>query len=307
MAVKVGINGFGRIGRNIMRAAMGDDVIDIRRRQRPDQRGDARPPAQVRLDPGQPEGGHLLGRRPDHRRRRRVPGALGEGPGAAAVEGARRGRRVRVDGPLHQPRRCGQAPGGGREEGHHHGAGQEPGPDGRPRRQRRQVRPGQAPHHLERVLHDQLPGAGRQGAARVVRHPQGLDDDRPLVHERSAAARPPAQGPAPRARGGAVDHPDDDRRRVRRRRGAAGAQGPARRHRHARADAERVGRRPGGDPGQEDDDGRGQRGVQGGGERPAQGHPRVHGRAARLDRLPRQPALVHPRCARTRASWTATS
>ena len=29
MAVKVGINGFGRIGRNIMRAAMGDQSIDI--------------------------------------------------------------------------------------------------------------------------------------------------------------------------------------------------------------------------------------------------------------------------------------
>src|ERR1700752_5101442 len=29
MAVKVGINGFGRIGRNIMRAAMNDDSIDF--------------------------------------------------------------------------------------------------------------------------------------------------------------------------------------------------------------------------------------------------------------------------------------
>ena len=29
MAVKVGINGFGRIGRNIFRAAMGDSEIDI--------------------------------------------------------------------------------------------------------------------------------------------------------------------------------------------------------------------------------------------------------------------------------------
>ena len=29
MAIKVGINGFGRIGRNIMRAAMGDTNIDI--------------------------------------------------------------------------------------------------------------------------------------------------------------------------------------------------------------------------------------------------------------------------------------
>ena len=40
----------------------------------------------------------------------------------------------------------------------------------RPRRQRRQVRPGEAPHHLERLVHDELPGAGRQGAARDVRH-----------------------------------------------------------------------------------------------------------------------------------------
>ena len=29
MAIKVGINGFGRIGRNIMRAAMGDSGIDF--------------------------------------------------------------------------------------------------------------------------------------------------------------------------------------------------------------------------------------------------------------------------------------
>src|SRR3990170_5081862 len=29
MAVRVGINGFGRIGRNIMRAAMGDSGIDF--------------------------------------------------------------------------------------------------------------------------------------------------------------------------------------------------------------------------------------------------------------------------------------
>jgi glyceraldehyde 3-phosphate dehydrogenase len=29
MAIKVGINGFGRIGRNIMRAAMGNAAIDF--------------------------------------------------------------------------------------------------------------------------------------------------------------------------------------------------------------------------------------------------------------------------------------
>ena len=43
-----------------------------------------------------------------------------------------------------------------------HGAGR----DRRARRQlRRRLRPDDAPHHLQRLLHDQLPGAGRQGAA----------------------------------------------------------------------------------------------------------------------------------------------
>ena len=48
-------------------------------------------------------------------------------------------------------------------------------------------------------------------------------------------------------------------------------------------------------PREEDDGRRGQRGVQGGGRRPAEGHPRVRHRAARLDRLPRQPALLDAR------------
>ena len=52
------------------------------------------------------------------------------------------------------------------EEGGHHRAGEEAGHHRRARRQRRQVRPGEAPHHLERLVHDQLPGADRQGAAR---------------------------------------------------------------------------------------------------------------------------------------------
>ena len=54
MAVKVGINGFGRIGRNVLRAALGNQGDRFCRRQRLDQPGDAGPPAQVRLDPGQP-------------------------------------------------------------------------------------------------------------------------------------------------------------------------------------------------------------------------------------------------------------
>ncbi len=49
------------------------------------------------------------------------------------------------------------------------------------------------------------------------------------------------------------------------------------------------------------DDGRGrERRVQGGGGGPAQGHPRVRHGAARVDRLPRQPAFGHARRRRTR-------
>ena len=52
MPVRVGINGFGRIGRNVFRAAEGlERRHRVRRRQRPHRREDARAPAQVRLDP----------------------------------------------------------------------------------------------------------------------------------------------------------------------------------------------------------------------------------------------------------------
>ena len=70
MAIKVGINGFGRIGRNIMRAAMGDRGHRHRRGQRPDERRDAGASAEVRLDPRQPQGRHLGQGRPDHGRTR---------------------------------------------------------------------------------------------------------------------------------------------------------------------------------------------------------------------------------------------
>ena len=50
--VRVGINGFGRIGRNLFRAAHEAGVRSrVRRRERHHRPGDARPPTQVRLDP----------------------------------------------------------------------------------------------------------------------------------------------------------------------------------------------------------------------------------------------------------------
>ncbi len=70
-----------------------------------------------------------------------------------------------------------------REEGHHLGASQERGHHHRTRRERGQVRSGQAPHHLQRLLHDQRPGAGRQGTQRPLGHRDGPADHHPLLHQ----------------------------------------------------------------------------------------------------------------------------
>ncbi len=48
--------------------------------------------------------------------------------------------------------------------------------------------PGEAPHHLQRVVHDQLPGARGEGAARDGRDPAWPDDDRARLHVRSGPA-----------------------------------------------------------------------------------------------------------------------
>ena len=187
--VKVGINGFGRIGRNLFRAAHEagaelefvavNDITDARL---------ARPPAQVRLDPtaasparSRPATDSIT-----------VDGAeikvLSErDPGDLPVGRTRRRRRDRVDRPVHQARRRRQAPRGRRQEGDHLGAGHRPRRDRRARRQlRRRLRPREPPHHLQRLLHDQLPGAGREGAQRDGRDRARADDHDPRLHRRPA-------------------------------------------------------------------------------------------------------------------------
>ena len=60
---------------------------------------------------------------------------------------------------------------------------------------------GQAPRHLQRELHHQLPGAGGQGDPRPLRLRQRLHDHGALLHQRPADPRPAPQGPAPRPGG----------------------------------------------------------------------------------------------------------
>ena len=134
-----------------------------------------------------------------------------------------------------------------------------------------QLRPRRAPHHLERLVHDQLPRADREGAERRVRDRARLHDDDPRLHGRPAAPGHAARRPAARPRGRDQPDPDLDRRRqgdrpraARARRASSTASPSARPCRPARSPI--SSRSSVGDV----DRRRGQRGLRGGGvERPA--------------------------------------
>ncbi len=164
---------------------------------------------------------------------------------------------------------------GRREEGDHHRAGQRARHHRRARRQRRQVRPGEAPDHLERVVHDELPGAAGQGASTSssASRKAWMTTIHSYTNDQNLLDLPHKD--LRRARAAALSMiPTTHRRGDGGRRGAARAQGQARRHRDARADAERLGRRSERRARQEDDRRGGQRRAARGGGRPAQGHPR---------------------------------
>ncbi len=133
----------------------------------------------------------------------------------------------------------------GREEGRHLGARDQPRRDRRARRQlRRGLRPRRAPGDLQRLVHDQLPGAGRQGAAGHRRDPPRPDDDDPRLHRRPAAAGHAPPGPASRAGGSDQPDPRLDRCGQGDRPGHPRAQRQAPRLRGACSGADRLGRRP---------------------------------------------------------------
>ena len=247
MAVRVGINGFGRIGRNVFRAAheSGADVEIVAVNDITDA-GDARPPAQVRLGvrpvPGRG--------RPSATARSIVNGnevkVLAERDPAALPWGDL-GVDVVIESTGFFTKRADAAKhlDGRRQEGHHLRAGDRAGRDGRPRRQlRRGLRPRQPPRHLQRVVHDELPRAGRQGPQRPGRHREGPDDDDPRLHGRSAPAGRAAQGPAPRPRRRDQPRAGLDRRGQGDRPRDPGAQRQAARLRGARPRPDRLGRGP---------------------------------------------------------------
>ncbi|CAA9494022.1 MAG: NAD-dependent glyceraldehyde-3-phosphate dehydrogenase, partial [uncultured Solirubrobacteraceae bacterium] len=267
-----------------------------RRRERPDRQQEPGHAAALRLHPGplprrrDRRRGHHHRRREDLRRPRRARARQ------AAVGRPRRRRRRGVDRLLHRRRQGPRPHRGRREEGHHLGARQGRGPHRGDGREPRVVRRGRAPHHLQRLLHHQLPGPAREGARRHLRHREGPDDDDPRLHPGPEPPGRPAQGPAPRPRRRAEHRPDVDRCGQGDRPRAPAAEGQARRLRAARAGAHRLGHRPHRHPEPRDLRRRGQRRVQGRRRlRAALGLPHLHRGPDRLLRHRHRPELVHLR------------
>ena len=290
VTVRVGINGFGRIGRNFFRAvqASGADIEIVAANDLMDNKSIA----------------HLL-------KYDSVLGVLADDVSSTddsiTVGGStikifaekqprrhrlgRRGRRHRhrVDRLLHRRHQGARPHRRWRQEGHHLGPGLQRGRHLRHGCQPRGLRPGHPARHLQRVVHDELPGPDGQGAVRRARHRQGPDDHHPRLHLRPEPARRPAPRPASRPRRRPVDHPDEHRRREGHRPGHARAQGQARRLRPARARADRLRHRPH-LRGRPRDHGRGgQRDRQGRRRGPAQGLPEVHRGPDRVGRHRHRP------------------
>ncbi len=168
MPTKVAINGFGRIGRNVLRAGLKNpdiefvatnDLTDTKTLAHLLKYDSVLGPlnADVKAGDGQIT---VNGKS--------IKVFAVQGPGRHRLVESRRADRHRIHRHLHRRREGKGPPAGNGEEGHHLGAGQERGRHARSGRQRRQVRCGQAPHRLQCILHDKLPGAVRQGPARPL-------------------------------------------------------------------------------------------------------------------------------------------
>ena len=246
MSIRVGVNGFGRIGRVFFRAALGASDMEI---VGVNDLADAKTLA------------HLLKHDSVHGALRRRGG--GQGRGDLRRTAARSGccamkdpaalpwKELGVDivvestGLFTRHANAVQAPAGRRQEGHHHRARQGSGRHPGARRQRGEVRPGEAPASSPTPPAPPTAWPGGQGAARQVRHRSAASTSTVHSYTNDQQILDFPHKDLRRARAGARDHdPDHHRRRQGGRPGAAGAEGQARRHRHPRAHPQRVGGGP---------------------------------------------------------------
>ena len=270
MTIRVGINGFGRIGRNFFRAAKqrGADIDFVAANDL----GSKELMAHLlrhdtvlgtwNVDVAVTDGGHL-------RRRRRA-----QDPRRARPEGAALGRPRRRHG--HRVHRLLLQQGAGIDAHRRRRPVRDRlGPVGRRRRhlrrrrQRRHLRPGPAQGRVQRLLHHQLLRADGEGPRRRLRRGEGPHDHGARLHRHPVARRRPVQGPPRGPRRCRQHHPQLHRRRPRHRAGARVDEGPARRHLAPGARARRLDHRLHRHPRPGRHRRRGERGLPGRGRRPA--------------------------------------
>ena len=249
MAVRVGINGFGRIGRNVFRAAherRGRHRVGRGQRPRPTPRrsptcsSTTRSSGRSRARSPSTDSGFIVDGKEIKRHRRARPGG-------AAVGRARRRRRDRVDRPVHRSRERRQAPRRRRQEGAS-SRRRRPSPTSPSRSASTSTRSTTATSTRSSPTPRARPTAWRRSrrSSRHGRDQARPDDDDPRLHRRPAPAGHAAQGPAPRARRGDQPDPGLDRRGQGDRPGHPRAERQAARLRGPRAGADRLGRRPDG-------------------------------------------------------------
>ena len=238
MSTRVGINGFGRIGRNLLRAAHEADselefvaVNDV---------ADAASLAHLlKYD-------SIYGRFPGEVELRddaiivdgnEIKVLAERDPADASLGRARGRRRDRVDGAVQNPRRRRQAPRGrGAKKVIITAPAKRPGRDRGPRRQLRCTTYDPDAHHI--ISNASCTTNCLAPVAKVdprgTRDRARADDHDPRVYRRPEPPGHAAQGPAPGPGGGGQPDPDLDRRGEGGRAGAAGAEGQAQRDRGAR-------------------------------------------------------------------------
>ncbi len=198
MTVRVAINGFGRIGRLVLRAILESGRKDIE--------------VVAINDLGPVEtNAHLLRRDSVHGKfphEVKVDGdtidagmgpmkvTADQGSVPASPQGARRRHRARMHRHLHLEGEGLRPPQGRRQARARLRPLRRRRPHRGLRRQRRQARR-RAHRRLQRLVHHQLPGAGRPRAPQRRRRRARLHDDDPLLHRRPADPRHAAQGPLP--------------------------------------------------------------------------------------------------------------
>ena len=244
MTVRVGINGFGRIGRLAFRAARGKDIEVVGINDLTDAKTLAHllkydsihGPSPARSKPPRTRSSSTA-------RRSRSPPRRDPAKLPWKELGAE--DRDRVDRPLHRPRRRRQAPRGRRQARDHHRARQGPRRDDRARRER--ARPTTRPSTTSSRTRRAPPTASRRSRRCCTTTSASRRGWMTTIHAytNDQVTLDFPHKDLRRARAAAVSMiPTIDRRREGDRPGAARAQGQARRLRDARADPGRLGGRP---------------------------------------------------------------